>query len=57
MSREAIKRNQAKQPDKKVQCDFCGRGINLRRDYGHYDKKWDGRYMCEECYYHPGHQY
>jgi len=57
MSREAIKRNQAKQPDKKVRCGFCGRGINLRRDYGHYDKKWDGRYMCEECYYHPGHQY
>jgi len=55
---EAERRNKAKQPDKTVHCSYCGRRINLRHGYGHYDHtKWNNKYKCEDCYYHPGHQY
>ena len=48
---EAFKKHREEQPDKAVRCSFCGRSIHLRRDYGHYYKKYDGKHKCEECYY------
>uniref|UniRef100_A0A6M3LS37 Uncharacterized protein n=1 Tax=viral metagenome TaxID=1070528 RepID=A0A6M3LS37_9ZZZZ len=57
MSFVTFTENKKKQPDKIVKCGFCGAGINLRRDYGHYIKNWDGRYKCEDCHYRPGYQY
>ena len=57
MSFEAQERSRAKQPDKNVRCGFCGKRINLKKDYGHYMQHHSGRYKCEKCYYDPGHQY
>jgi len=54
---EAFDKHKKKQPDKNVRCGFCGKNINLRRDYGHYEKTWEGPYKCEQCYYYPGWQY
>jgi len=44
--------------DSAVRCGYCGAGINLKRDYGHYDHTaWNNKYKCESCHYRPGHQY
>lgn len=42
-----------------VHCGFCGRVIHLKKDKNHYLEPGfnDHRYKCEQCYYHPGHQY
>jgi len=57
MSWEMFDKHKKEQPDKNVRCSYCGKNINLRNDYGHYDQKYDGRWQCEECFYNPGWQY